>query len=120
MRPGEWKAINITGDQVKGLGTKYDQDKSRVDLLDPDFLEDVGRVMGFGAQKYAEDNWRGGISIRRLIGAALRHTFALLRGDDLDAETGLSHAAHLGCCAMFIHWTLKNRPEMDNRYRKVD
>lgn len=99
-------------------GIKYDQDKSRVDLLDADFLEDVGRVLGFGAKKYAAHNWRGGIALSRLLGSSLRHLFSLLRGMDVDEESGISHAAHLGCNAMFLHWMMKNKPELDDRWKR--
>lgn len=99
-------------------GRKDDQEKSRVDLLDPEWLEAVGRVMGFGAKKYAEDNWRGGIHYRRLLGAALRHTYAILRGEDNDPETGEPHSAHLSCCAMFLFWMMKHRPDLDNRWKE--
>ena len=97
-------------------GTKYDQDKPRMDLIDAEAMEELAKVLGFGAQKYGEDNWRKGIKIRRLLGAAFRHGFALLKGEDLDEETGLSHAAHAMCCFMFIFWTLKHRKDMDDRW----
>lgn len=99
-------------------GTKYDQDKPRVDLLDSDFLEEVGKVLGFGAKKYAAHNWRGGISLSRLIGATLRHIYAINRGEDIDPESGCYHTGHLGCCVMFLDWMIKNRPDMDDRWKK--
>lgn len=98
-------------------GLKYDDGKPRMELLDPDYLMEVARVLTFGATKYSAHNWRGGISISRLLGALLRHTMALVRGEDLDPETGLSHTAHAGCCLMFLFWTLKNKPEFDDRWR---
>jgi hypothetical protein len=70
-------------------GTKHDQDKPRMELLSVPFIEGVSQVLAFGAKKYGEHNWRKGISQSRLIGAALRHTFAFLRGEDKDAESGL-------------------------------
>jgi len=99
-------------------GRKNDQDKSRVDLLDTEWLEEVGKVMGFGAKKYAAHNWRSGISISRLLGAALRHLFAVVRGEDTDPESGFTHVGHLSCCAMFLFATLKDRPDLDDRYKK--
>ena len=98
-------------------GTKYDGDKSRVDLVDSEFIEGIGRVMGFGAKKYAEHNWRGGIKISRLLGAAMRHLLALVRGHDTDPESGLPHVHHLGCCVMFLSWTLVHKPELDDRFK---
>lgn len=98
-------------------GTKYDQEKSRVDLLDSDWLLEVGNVLAFGARKYAAHNWRGGISSSRLLAAAFRHLLAILRGEDIDPESGLSHIGHLSCCAMFLYWTLKHKPDLDDRYK---
>ncbi len=98
-------------------GRKDDAAKPRVDLLDADFLLMVGNVMGFGAQKYAAHNWRGGIAYSRLIAAALRHLLAILKGEDLDPESGFPHTAHLGCCVMFLHWMMANRKDLDDRYK---
>ena len=100
-------------------GQKFDQQKPRMDLLDPDFLEHVAQVLTFGAQKYDEHNWRNGINTSRLIAAAYRHLGAINRGEDRDPESGLSHVAHLGCCVMFLDWTLCNRPELDDRWKNV-
>ena len=98
-------------------GTKHDQEKSRVDLLDAEFLEGVGQVLAFGAKKYAVHNWRKGISLSRLCGGAMRHLLAILRGEDTDPESGLPHVHHLGCCVMFISWTLVHHPDFDDRFK---
>jgi len=103
---------------AKQEGTKYDQEKPRVDLLDPLALEGVAAVLTFGARKYAAHNWRGGISYSRLLGAALRHLFAIVRGEDNDPESGLPHVDHLGCCVMFLSNMMKTRPDLDDRYKK--
>lgn len=98
-------------------GLKFDSDKPRMELLDSEFLEEVARVMTAGAVKYSANNWRKGLEISRLLGAGLRHITALLRGEDRDPETNLSHAAHATCCLMFFYWTLKHRPNLDDRYK---
>jgi hypothetical protein len=100
-------------------GHKDDQGKSRVDLLDPDFLLAVGEVLRFGANKptYGPHNWRNGIAVSRIIAGALRHLFAIMHGEDIDSESGLPHTAHLGCCIQFLHWTLKYKPQLDDRYK---
>jgi hypothetical protein len=98
-------------------GLKYDSEKPRTDLLDPLAMEGLAKVLAFGAQKYAANNWRGGLSYSRLAGAALRHTFAILRGEDNDPESGLPHVDHLGCCWMFLSNMMKTRPDMDDRWK---
>lgn len=102
-------------------GAKYDTDKPRMDLLDSYAIEQLAKVLTFGAKKYAAHNWRKGISKSRLIAAALRHIFAYLGGTDTDEETGLSHIAHAMCCCMFL-LGLEHRVDLDDRYdaRKED
>lgn len=101
----------------KSTGLKFDLDKTRVELLDAEWLEGVGQVLTFGARKYAAHNWRGGISYSRLLGACMRHLFAILRGDDLDAESGLPHVYHASCCLMFLAWMMNHRKDLDDRYK---
>lgn len=101
-------------------GIKKDAGKPRTDLLDYVFIEGISRVLGFGAEKYAEHNWRGGLKISRLLGACLRHVFAFLGGENNDPESGESHLYHAGCCLMFAAWMMKERPDLDDRYRKTD
>jgi len=99
---------------------KYDGEKPRMDLLDPDFLENVAKVLTFGAKKYAAHNWRNGISHSRLIAAAYRHLGAISRGEDRDPESGLPHTAHLGCCVQFLDWMQANRPDLDDRWKNSE
>ena len=107
--------------EIKGI--KYDKEKSRVDLLDAEWMISVADVLTFGAEKYSRDgksgahNWRGGISYSRLIGAALRHLFAIMRGEDIDPESRLPHVSHLSCCAMFLFSMMRHRSDLDDRYK---
>lgn len=98
-------------------GVKFDQDKPRMDLLDSYALIQLARVLTAGAKKYFAHNWRNGISISRLVAAAQRHLTAFNSGETFDPETGLQHAAHLMCCAMFIIWTVVFRPDLDDRWK---
>lgn len=120
-KSGEWIVVDkLLGPMAVEIpsGRKDDQDKPRMELLDGEFLEEVAKVLTFGAKKYAPHNWRGGIALGRLLGAAGRHLYSFIRGESVDAETGLSHLAHCTCCLMFAYWTLKHRPELDDRYKK--
>lgn len=109
----------VQGEEKKGYtpGRKADQDKIPMELLPTPALEEIARVLAFGAQKYDRWNWRGGIAYSRVIGAALRHIFSWLNGEDKDPETGLSHLAHAGCCILFLLTYEKERPEWDDRYK---
>lgn len=98
-------------------GLKFDAGKPRMDLIDSGALVELAKVLEFGARKYAENNWRKGIKLSRLTAASMRHLTEIMDGQNLDEETGLQHAGHLMCCAMFLVWTIKNRPDMDDRWR---
>lgn len=99
-------------------GTKYDEDKPPMALIDTEYLEGLARVLAFGARKYSPDNWRGGIQYRRLISAAYRHLSAINRGEDRDPETGELHAYHLACCNMFLASMMNHRPDLDDRWKE--
>jgi hypothetical protein len=84
-------------------GRKDDQDKPRLELIPPKALLELGEVLGHGARKYGEDNWRkveNGPS--RYYAAALRHLLAWRAGEKLDPESGLSHLAHALACVTFL------------------
>lgn len=84
-------------------GQKHDSDKPRYELLPPVAIDEMAKVMTFGAEKYAPDNWRHvDNAVERYRAALLRHSFAMLRGEKIDPETGLPHAAHAMCCAAFL------------------
>lgn len=84
-------------------GKKYDEGKLRYDLVPWAALDEVVRVLGHGAQKYGDDNWR---RVKRLEdrypAAALRHMSRYLQGETNDPETGLNHLAHAVCSLMFV------------------
>lgn len=95
-------------------GIKHDAAKLPLDLLDAEALEGMARVLQFGANKYSAHNWRQGIKWSRLLSAMLRHTFAIMRGELMDPESGLPHIDHVGCCWMFLSNMMKTRPDLDD------
>lgn len=101
-------------------GLKYDADKPRMDLLDPTFTEGVSRVLTFGANKYAPNNWRNGIQYTRIISAIHRHLAAIQKSEDIDPESGEPHIYHIGCNVQFLGWMMQNRTDMDDRYKIPD
>lgn len=96
---------------------KNDAKKNRLDLLPIAALEEVGKVLTFGAGKYAAHNWRRCPSRVRYLAAALRHLFAWARGEDNDPETGLSHVAHASCCCLFLLGLILDGAAVDDRDR---
>ena len=81
---------------------KADGEKPRLNLLPPRAVTAVGRVLTFGAKKYAPDNWRKVDDLGRYTAAALRHVFAYVGGERCDPESGEHHLAHAACCLLFV------------------
>ena len=83
-------------------GIKYDNDKPEYGLLPPHALEEVAKVLTFGAKKYDRENWKKLDDLqRRYFDAAQRHLWALKRSEKHDPESGLHHAAHALACLLF-------------------
>lgn len=100
-------------------GKKADDGKLPYDLLPSDAIEEIVKVLDFGAKKYAAHNWCKGMRWGRVFAAMMRHGWAWWRGEDKDPETGLSHLAHLGCCCLFLLAFEKRGVGTDDRYKKV-
>lgn len=84
-------------------GRKDDQEKNRLDLIEPEFIEGVGKVLTFGANKYEPNNWQKVEDAEdRYYAAALRHLIAWRKGEKTDPESGLSHLDHVACNIMFL------------------
>lgn len=78
-------------------------------LLPPAGLNEVAKVLTFGANKYGAHNWRSGIQYSRLLSATMRHLNSFNSGNDLDGESGISHLAHAACNLLMLieYQTLK-------------
>lgn len=96
-------------------GRKDDAEKNRVDLLPFDALEEVAKVLTFGARKYADRNWERGMDWMRVFGGVMRHMWAWVRGEDRDPESGLLHLAHATCDTLFLLAYALRTVGIDNR-----
>jgi hypothetical protein len=86
-------------------GNKFDNAKVRVNLIDPNFLYEIGAILTFGAAQYGEYNWRS-VSEDRYYAALYRHLLAMQRGETMDSEPPkMSHAAAIACNAMFLWYS---------------
>jgi hypothetical protein len=83
-------------------GRKDDIGKARMDLIAPEFLDGIAKVLTFGAAKYTERNWENGMKWGRCYAALQRHMWAWWGGEVNDPETGYPHLWHAGCCLMFL------------------
>ena len=83
------------------IGVKYDQEKPDYSLLPFGALDDVVKVLTYGAKKYDRDNWKY-VDDYRYKAAAMRHFSAYMQGEDLDPESNIHHLAHMACSVLFL------------------
>jgi len=120
--PEDWraKATTTLGSNVMSpdanVAVKHDDNKTDWSLMPWECVEEINKVLDFGARKYAPNNWRtgSGFSYTRVISSLLRHTFAWVRGEDLDPESGLSHLSHMGCNVIFLIYYNKHKARYNN------
>lgn len=95
----------------KGGFQKADGAKNMLELIQPEFVEGLGRILTGGAIKYAPNNWKKANNpegIERIKGALLRHTYSYLGGEKLDPDTKESHLYHITCNLMFLDYCERN------------
>ncbi len=107
----------VVGTMPTGTALKFDGGKLPLHLLSTEAINQTAAVLAFGAEKYAEHNWRKGFVWSRPLSAAMRHITAFNAGEDKDPESGLSHLAHAACCIMFLLEFEKTHKELDDRYK---
>ena len=93
-------------------GKKFDEGKVRMDLIPPELLFAVGRILTYGADKYGDRHWEKGMRWSRVFAAMMRHMWAWWGGKgpttksflfgELDDETSYSHLWHASACISFL------------------
>ena len=92
-------AITNSNGGIKFDGGKIDYTYLLKDL--PVSVEEVTKVLIYGAKKYSRSNYSK-VESERYEAACLRHLMAYLQGEQKDPETGYHHLAHAVCCLMFL------------------
>lgn len=97
---------------------KHDQGKPDLSILSYEALSEIAKAFEFGANKYGRYNYlEGGFDWTRLASANLRHCYKWIWGEDVDDESGLAHAAHMGATAIMILDHVLKGLGNDNRYK---
>ena len=73
-------------------GKKFDSEKPMLYLLPPKSMNEIGKVLTHGAEKYGPENWRKVENLQnRYTSAALRHIFAHMEGEEDALFPGACH-----------------------------
>lgn len=94
--------------------------KTPYQLIPPESMEAFARAMEYGAIKHEPDDWRkgNGMPWTWLLAAILRHTWALMCGEDIDPSSNLHHGAHIMAGAsMLIYYHVHRKTfNKDDRF----
>ena len=100
------KSQSVTSNNPKDVAARG---KCPVHLVPPCLIRATAEALDFGANKrqpngYGEFNWRTEpVQLRNYLAAIMRHTLAILDGDDYDADSGLEHLSHIAAtCAIVM------------------
>ncbi len=86
-------------------GTKKDDGRPPLDLVDPYFIEGIALALQFGAVKYEPWNHLGGFESSRIYASIHRHLGAWFKGEEIDPDSGELQVPHLfaaGAQLMFL------------------
>lgn len=100
-------------------GTKKDSGKPRISLIPVEAINAAAEALMFGANKYGDYNYRGGIKHTRILDAVLRHLTSHLQNEDFDKESNLKHLSHAIAGLSMLIWMDKHRPDLDDRYKET-
>ena len=101
----------------KDQAERYNQGKPKLSMVleMPHAVEGVARVLEHGAEVYSRRNYQLGLPWTEVLDSLLRHASAWVNGEDLAPESGLPHADHMACNAMFLAEFARTRAEFDDR-----
>jgi len=105
---------------TSATGGEKGQKLARLGSLDPQALLEVGKVAGFGEQKYSRLNYMKGYDWNLSFDAMLRHSLSFWNGEDLDPESGLPHMAHAAWQALTLLAFFLKDIGTDTRYSSQD
>lgn len=94
------------------VGLKFDQEKPDYSLLPFGALDEVVKVLTYGANKYDRFNWEF-VEDNRYQAAALRHISAYMQGELDDPESGYTHLAHAVCNLLFLMSKVDKAEELE-------
>ena len=85
-------------------GDRFNSNKPKISLIDPDFIIGLSTALTFGAKKYGVNNWKKGLYVTESMDSLQRHLMEFMKGNDSDEESKLLHIDHAIANLMFIRY----------------
>ena len=76
---------------------RYNQGKTQLNLIPPAVIDELGRALTYGAEKYDKNNYRKGMEWSKVLDSLQRHINSFRSGEDFDPESGLPHLSLAMC-----------------------
>lgn len=90
-----------------------------MDLIPGYPLMRLAEVYTIGASKYSDDNWRSGISYKRIFAAMLRHAWKWFMGETFDSQDGQHHLASVAWGAFTLMEYEVTKHQFDDRPKDI-
>ena len=94
----------ICDDKKLESALRYNTGKPKWSLVHMHSLVPMIRVLEYGALKYEPFNWQKPMKRDELLDSMQRHLAALIDGNELDDESGLTHIGHIMANALFYSY----------------
>ena len=103
------------------LGNRFNKGKLRWRNIPMFLVRPLVKVGQFGEEKYGTYNFLKGLPVLDTVDSLHRHLDAFLdpNESDYDEESGCHHLAHLAWNSLVALYHLKNRPELDDRFKPI-
>lgn len=101
----------------KATGGEKGSKDERYDLLPWQELNEVARLYGKGAEKYAPRNWERGYDWSLSFASLIRHATQFWNGESYDEETGCHHLSSVIFHAFALMQFERTHPELDDRVK---
>lgn len=89
--------------KIEKDGLKDNKGKIKLELILPDWIEGIGKVLTYGANKYKPNSWQNVENgIDEHYAAAMRHIISYRKGEYLDKETNEPHLYHAITNLLFV------------------
>ena len=101
----------------KETGGKKAVKASQLGFIDPEALYELGKVAGFGTQKYDKWNYLKGYDYSLSFNAAMRHMLQFWGGEDYDEESNHLHVLHAAWHMLALASFLMKEVGTDDRFK---